>query len=147
MTATATELAPLAPLPAGFVITLGEPEVDFTAIGRTEFTWSASATLPEGYEFELIFWRRGEDPIRDGRGYGGRGKSSFAAVNFEKLGLRSEETGEYLWGVRLLRVGSDIPVGPYWGDRRIVIHFKAESTMAESETQCTFVGQPGCNPE
>ncbi len=127
-TETAIALAPLAPLPDGFVIKLGAPEADFTAIGRTEFTWSASADLSDGYEFELIFWRRGEDPILHGRGYGGRGRNSSAVVNFAKLGLGGEDTGEYFWGVRLLRVGSKQPLGVYWGGRRIVIHFQPEPT-------------------
>jgi len=134
-TATATELAPLAPLPGGFVIKLGAPEADFTAIGRTEFTWSASADLPDGYEFELIFWRRGENPILQGRGYGRRSRNSSAVVNFVKLGLRSEELGEYFWGVRLLRVGSDQPLGSYWGERRIVIHLPSEPTPKPCTTE------------
>lgn len=123
-----TELAPLTPLPEGFTITLGKPEVDTTAIERVEFTWSASTPLPEGYEFDLIFWRRGEDPIVHGRGYGGRSRNQYAVVNFEKLGLRSEETGEYFWGVRLFRIGSDKPLDYRWGERRVVIHFKPEPT-------------------
>jgi len=141
VTTTVTILPELPPLPDRFSITLGEPEADITASDRTQFTWSATHELPEGYEFELVLWRPGEDPVYDGKGWGGKSRASLTTINFSRLGWRAEQAGKYFWGVRLVRAEPYKVLQYSWGQRQIVVHL---TSVEPTSTPCTTATSGDC---
>ena len=74
--------------------------------GQQTFTWTANFTPSEGYAFELVFWKAGQDPL--GQSFGVAAPTTNLNVTLdlprldEQLGA-TLDTGEYNWGVLLVR--------------------------------------------
>lgn len=82
-------------------VTLLTPNEGDTLDSKLTFSWVVNTSLPEGYQFEPIFWRAGEDPLSNGRGYGGTtvGTSlTVSAVVFQSTG-----EGDYYWGILVVK--------------------------------------------
>ncbi|MCB9137916.1 MAG: protein phosphatase 2C domain-containing protein [Caldilineaceae bacterium] len=97
------------PPPAGMV-TLVEPLAKESLDGnnRHTFSWTELPDgLPEGYAYELIFWRPGEDAFMDGRSPVGSGIATTydvdlaAADNNYSTGAIVDPGNETCWGVAL----------------------------------------------
>ncbi|MCB0047777.1 MAG: protein phosphatase 2C domain-containing protein [Caldilineaceae bacterium] len=95
------------PPPAGMV-TLVEPanEESLDGNGRKTFSWTAlPGGLPEGYAYELVFWRPGEDGLVNGSSPVGSGPAPFVQVDMaaadNSLGTIVDPGNETCWGVRL----------------------------------------------
>jgi hypothetical protein len=64
-----------------------------------EFRWAANFTPEAGQAFEAVFWRQGEDPMRDGKGWGGTSQGTSITINWDKVDLAPDT---YFWGVLLV---------------------------------------------
>lgn len=82
------------------VVNLLSPAPDTTVHASVLFTWSANFNPATGEAFELIFWRKGQDPLSEGLGWGGLSKIPQTTVDFSALKVPK---GEYFWGVRLVQ--------------------------------------------
>lgn len=82
-------------------VSLLKPNDGDTFDNKVTLEWAISSPLPEGYLFEPVFWREGEDPMRDGRGYGGTTKGTNISVSAETF--RKSGEGRYFWGVLLIQ--------------------------------------------
>lgn len=79
---------------------LTQPADGFSAEGKTNFSWSPSFILAENQAFEVNFWKPGQDPTKDGRGWGGTTRSTSQEID---IGGNAEVTpGSYQWGVFLV---------------------------------------------
>ena len=67
--------------------------------GRVEFRWTANFSPSPGQAFEAVFWRRGEDAMRDGKGWGGVTQGNSITLNWDKLDVAKDT---YFWGVLLV---------------------------------------------
>lgn len=94
-------------LPSNAIILLG-PTDGFTVSGRVKFDWkwkSADAQLRSGQAFELVFWKSGQDPFKEGFGIAAPTRDTDVTVDdLNELDKRLPqlEPGEYLWGVILV---------------------------------------------
>ena len=116
-------------------IILLSPNDGDTIENKLSFSWEANAPLPVGYQFEPIFWREGQDPMRDGKGYGGSTTDMNLSISVDVF--RETGEGKYYWGVRL----AEIPYKPlqYLGGGR-VIHVRLSSPSNNNDTK------PSCDP-
>lgn len=87
----------------GGTVRLLAPSAGDTLSTSLEFRWTEGVQLPEGYAFEPVFWRSGQDPLRDGRGFGGSTQNTSLRISLETVISAGGQQGEYLWGVRLIR--------------------------------------------
>lgn len=101
-TLTAT-MTPSAAMPGGTVRLL-KPGAGDTLSTSLVFEWTEGVQLPDGYAFEPVFWRSGQDPMRDGRGFGGSTRKTDLRIALDSVINAGGQPGEYLWGVRLVRV-------------------------------------------
>jgi serine/threonine protein kinase len=85
------------------------PQDGFANNGRVTYRWQANGALPNGYAFELIFWRPGDDPMISGSGWGGTTTGTETTINWGDLADRVMPDG-YLWGVRLVQVAPFVKV-------------------------------------
>lgn len=83
------------------MVTLLVPNEGDTLDSKLTFSWVVSTALPDGYQFEPVFWRAGEDAIRDGRGYGGTTTNTSLTVSADVF--RATGEGEYYWGILLVK--------------------------------------------
>jgi hypothetical protein len=116
-------------------IVLLSPNDGDTIENKLSFSWQISTPLPAGYQFEPIFWREGQDPMQDGKGYGGVTTEMNLSVSADVF--RETGEGKYYWGVRL----TEIPYKPlqYLGGGR-VIHVKLSSPSNDNDSK------PHCDP-
>jgi len=70
------------------------------------FEWHADFQLAEGDYFELVFWKKGQDPYRDAFGLVSPTKETKVLLNLQAVDrqLPQLEPGEYLWGVLAVRL-------------------------------------------
>jgi len=111
-------------------ISLLAPNNGDTLDSKLTFTWSSSGPLPPGYAFEPIFWRAGEDPMQDGRGYGGTTTGTSVSVTTEVF--RSSGEGEYYWGIRLVKKDPYEPVKYLGGQYLISVKYSSPNSGSDS---------------
>lgn len=110
-----TAIAQSGVIPEEWRVTLGNPAAGETVSTRRLFTWSPNFTLPPGYLFELIFWKKGqEDPLNQGEGWAGPSQDSQRGVDFPALG---KPEGDYYWGVRLIKQDQRVKM---LSDKRVI---------------------------
>jgi hypothetical protein len=101
-TATATKApakATAAPDLSSATVQLLQPPDGHTGYGVITFQWATDYQLPEGQGYELVFWRAGGDPIRDGRGYAGITQGTSSTIDWDELEVAPDA---YQWGVLLV---------------------------------------------
>lgn len=97
--------APVQPAAIVGSVTLLAPNDGIGSDENTTFSWQPDFALASGQGFELIFWPKGGDPMRDGRGPVGSGTNTTANVKPESVtavDLRIDE--ELFWGVLLVQI-------------------------------------------
>ncbi|MEZ4864539.1 MAG: SpoIIE family protein phosphatase [Caldilineaceae bacterium] len=87
---------------ANATVTLVEPVAGDTLNDKRPFRWTANFALPAGYAFEVIFWQKGEDPMRKGKGYAGVSNGPQINIGADHFRIRSAPPGDYFWGVLLV---------------------------------------------
>lgn len=120
-------------------VTLLVPNEGDTLDGKLTFSWTANALLPESYQFEPVFWRVGEDPLRDGRGYGGA--TAGASLSITAEAFRASGNGEYYWGILLVKTAPYQRV-TYLGGNRLMRVMLSTSGSSSSDSS-----KPPCNPD
>jgi serine/threonine protein kinase len=89
------------------VVTLIEPDSGAIGAGVRLFSWQASQSLAGSQGFELVFWRPGQDAMRDAFGPIGVSQDSSGQMRVDLdradqvLGALFDP-GDYLWGVMLV---------------------------------------------
>lgn len=83
-------------------VTLVEPNDQDTLSSKRPFRWQPTFTLPAGYAFEVVFWEQGQDPLRQGKGYGGLAVDTQINISPGNFRQRNAPEGEYHWGVLLV---------------------------------------------
>jgi hypothetical protein len=74
--------------------------------GQQTFSWTANFTPSEGYAFELVFWKAGQDPLRQSFGMAAPTTNLNVTLDLPRLDEQlggTFDTGEYNWGVLLVR--------------------------------------------
>ena len=107
-TATATPTAgqqqPHRAIPSGAARLL-LPADGATVTGSTQFRWESDARLTDGQNYEVVFWKQGQDPIRDGFGIAAPTNNTEITVNLTKLDDNIDhplEPGDYQWGLLIV---------------------------------------------
>ncbi|MEM7126405.1 MAG: serine/threonine-protein kinase [Chloroflexota bacterium] len=90
------------------------------------FEWDANFELEENQAFELVFWKPGDDPLRDGLGLAGSGPRTSAQVSPKIAARYGFVNIDLLWGVRLVQVEPYEPVQFLGGDR--IVRFEVGSS-------------------
>jgi len=98
-TAVVDETSPSHQSSVSGLVQLQSPNNGDTAIERITFSWTTNVVLADGQAFELILWQAGENPLQEGKGWGGPTTSTQTDLNFPALNLPE---GDYFWGVRLI---------------------------------------------
>jgi hypothetical protein len=89
------------------VVTLIEPDSGAIGAGVRLFSWQASQSPAGSQGFELVFWRPGQDAMRDAFGPIGVSQDSSGQMRVDLdradqvLGALFDP-GDYLWGVMLV---------------------------------------------
>ncbi|MFZ2487441.1 MAG: protein kinase [Anaerolineae bacterium] len=107
---TATPKPPTAtpaPPPAAIRVGLTGPASGSAGRGTQTFSWQANQSPSANQAFEFVFWKQGQDPMRDAFGPVGtvQAANGQVAVNLESIdGTLGPlfDPGEYLWGVLLV---------------------------------------------
>lgn len=136
-TVTNSDSSPTSDLPT--TVTLLAPNEGDSLDGKLTFSWIVNTALPDGYQFEPVFWRAGEEALSNGRGYGGTttGTSlTIAAVVFQSTG-----EGEYYWGVLLVKTEPYQRISYLGGNN--LIHVKTATSGADSSNGA----ESPCNPD
>ena len=97
---------PTAVLPSGTVTLIGPAEDDsLDGNSKQEFSWSALPSLPNGVQYELVFWKPEEDGLTAGRSPVGASLRTAVPVD---LNAADTQMGDIVdpgkttcWGVRL----------------------------------------------
>ena len=74
--------------------------------GQQTFTWTANFAPSEGYAFELVFWKADQDPLRQSFGMAAPTTNLNVTLDLPRLDEQlgpTFDTGEYRWGVILVR--------------------------------------------
>jgi hypothetical protein len=74
--------------------------------GQQTFTWTANFAPSEGYAFELVFWKADQDPLRQSFGMAAPTTNLNVTLDLPRLDEQlgpTFDTGEYRWGVLLVR--------------------------------------------
>lgn len=74
--------------------------------GQRIFSWSANFTPSEGYAFELVFWKAGQDPLQQSFGMAAPTTNLNVTLDLERLDEQLGDLfdiGEYQWGILLVR--------------------------------------------
>jgi len=109
---------------------------------KDTFVWQANFTPAAGQAFEVVFWKEGQDALRDGRGWGGTSTTTSVTINWQTSPAAPDT---YLWGVLL------VETNPYkrvrylgGGDRRYSIKDSAgaldSGSGSNSEPEATLAG-------
>ncbi|MEZ4662909.1 MAG: protein phosphatase 2C domain-containing protein [Caldilineaceae bacterium] len=102
-TAAPTRLAGAAPV-AGAAVELVAPNDGDSTNSRIFFKWEANFELDVNQAFELVFWRPGQDPMRDGLGLAGSGPNTSVAVSSSIAAENGLGDVEIEWGVLLVNI-------------------------------------------
>jgi hypothetical protein len=114
------------------IISLLTPSDGDTFDARLTFSWAANSLLPEGYGFEPVFWRTGEDPLRDGRGYGGTTTTTSLGISADVFTTVGE--GEFYWGLLLVKTSAYERI-QFLGERRTIhVKFSSGSNTSSSDS-------------
>ncbi len=90
---------------SGQTVSLLEPADASTLTNIGTWTWSAmAAPLPEGYAYELVFYRRGEDAMVNGQGWNGTTRNTTMTFNFDDNFI---EPGDWNWTVLLVQTSPE----------------------------------------
>ncbi|MEZ4659541.1 MAG: protein phosphatase 2C domain-containing protein [Caldilineaceae bacterium] len=101
-TPTATVYAP----PAGNSVHLLSPVSGTTVDSAMRFEWQASFTPAAGQGFELVFWKEGQDAMRNGFGLAAPTTNTNVLADLPNLDSRLGdllEPGDYRWGILLVQ--------------------------------------------
>ncbi|MBX3014503.1 MAG: serine/threonine protein kinase [Caldilineaceae bacterium] len=82
------------------------PDNGESGSGQRTFSWSADFTPAEGYAFELVFWRPGQNPMIQSIGMAAPTTNLSVNLDLERLDDQLGslfDVGEYQWGVLLVR--------------------------------------------
>lgn len=98
------------------------PENGAAVSYETTFVWRSGFSLGAGELFEVVLWRQGQDPVRDGFGVHGATTDARITVNMAGVDrdLSQLEPGEYQWGVLLVRLQPRYERLAYLGGGRIL---------------------------
>lgn len=91
-------------------IHLQSPEDGADLTGNVTFQWSANSALPLNQAFELIFWKPGQDALKNGFGLAPPSSKVQITIDLDALDKTLGdlfEPGDYHWGVRLLEKRND----------------------------------------
>lgn len=95
--------------------------------GQQVFTWSANFTPSEGYAFEIVFWKPGQEPMANGFGMAAPTTNLNVTLDLvrldEQLGALFD-TGEYDWGILLVRTTPAYERIKYLGGGRRFIYYR-----------------------
>lgn len=100
---------------SGATVTLLEPGDGDTVNSARTFSWKANFDLPEGYAYEPVFWKEGQDAFTSGAGYGGTTRATAKNLSAEDLINGDAQTGDYYWGVLLVKPGEEYKRIKYLG--------------------------------
>ncbi|MEZ4713884.1 MAG: protein phosphatase 2C domain-containing protein [Caldilineaceae bacterium] len=103
VTPSSTRLAGAAPV-AGAAVELISPNDGDSTSSRIFFKWEANFELGVNQAFELVFWRPGQDPMRDGLGLAGAGPLASVAVSADAAAQKGVGNTELEWGVLLVNL-------------------------------------------
>lgn len=121
-TVTNTPLPPPTATPAaGSIAPTSPDDGDSANGGQRTFTWSADFTPSEGYAFELVFWKPGQNPLVNSIGMAAPTTNREVTLDLERLDEQLGalfDTGEYEWGVLLVRVSPSYERVQYLGGGR-----------------------------
>jgi hypothetical protein len=81
-------------------VRLVEPIDGYTGHGVTIFRWETAYQLQDKQAYEVVFWRAGGDPMRDGRGWAGYTRALSSTIDWDKIDIAADA---YLWGVLLVK--------------------------------------------
>lgn len=99
--------------------------------GQRPFVWSADFTPAEGYAFELVFWRPGQDPLANGFGMAAPTTNLNVTLDLNRLDEQLGDlfdTGEYNWGILLIRTTPAYERVKYLGGGNSFIYYRAGSS-------------------
>lgn len=117
------------PTPAAGSIELISPSDGESANGgQRTFTWSANFTPSEGYAFELVFWKPGQNPLVNSIGMAAPTTNLNVTLDLERLDEQLGvlfDTGEYEWGVLLVRTTPAYERIQYLGGGRRFIYYRS----------------------
>lgn len=119
------------------------PNEGETHYGKSSFRWLVDDTLPTGYAFEPIFWQPGQDPLRDGRGWGGSTTGTSLAIDLTK----HLSPGMVMWGVRLVEVNPFKPVRLISAQRSIIVQVPGQPHNAPDNEKRAATATPRRNPD
>jgi len=152
VTSTATMISTSATVPfdrSMYAVALMEPLPDHTVgeSNRTvQFDWLPSTELPDGYEYELVFWLEGTDPLIEGRSPVGAGRGTSTSVTFPVIVGSSLITYQDIcWGVRAWRVDSKSAVDMLSNGCR-VLNVRTESGRPSNPGPSATPDTSGGNP-
>lgn len=80
------------------------PDEEAGSEENQRYEWQPNFTLPEGFAFEPVFWRRGENAMDHGRGWGGVTRENSLLVKWSDLDVAPDV---YYWGILLVRPESE----------------------------------------
>jgi hypothetical protein len=112
LTPTLPAQRPTVALPQG-TVRLQQPAGGEPMDGRNKrlFSWSALPDLPSGVEYELVFWKPGEDGLTAGRSPIGASSRTSALVDLDAadavLGTVVDPGATTCWGIRLWDTGTN----------------------------------------
>ncbi len=134
-TATSTPTVTNTPLPtatntpaSGSIEPISPSDGDSANGGERTFTWSATFTPAEDYGFELVFWKPGQNPLTQSIGMAAPTKNLNVTLNLERLDEQLGalfDTGEYNWGVLLVRTNPSYERVQYLGGGRLFIYYRS----------------------
>ena len=107
---------------AGILVQLLEPNNGDTVDGHRAFKWKSTGQLPEGYAFEPVFWKEGQDAMRDGKGWGGTTRTTELSINLLNF---PEAFGNGKWAVLVVKQSPYERVGLASEERRIIAQLKS----------------------
>ena len=82
------------------------PAAGTTVDSAMRFTWDANFAPATGQGFELVFWKDGQDPIRNGFGLAAPTANTDVLIDLPNLDSRLGdllEPGDYRWGILLVQ--------------------------------------------
>lgn len=95
--------------------------------GQRTFGWVANFTPSEGYAFELVFWKPGQDLMTQSIGLAAPTSDLNVILDLERLDEQLGElfdTGEYEWGVLLVRTTPTYERVKYLGGGRRFTYYR-----------------------
>jgi hypothetical protein len=95
------------------------------------FSWSANFTPPAEHAFELVFWKPGQDPLVQSIGMAAPTSNLNVTLDLARLDEQLGglfDTGEYNWGVLLVRTTPAYERVRYLGGGRNFIYYRSSNS-------------------